>query len=105
MARLPQSFHISMRWGNLQMMSVRVCTVKYLRMPAALIWRASSSPRRTSIQKMSSVMKTFGASMAASSATTRSGDFWRKLESLKISTTLNASSQKSGLATSPVIGS
>ena len=57
MASLPQSFHISIRCGNLQMMSVRVCTVKNFLMPAALIWRAISSPRFTFIQKMSSVMK------------------------------------------------
>ena len=43
------------------MMSVRVCTVKYLRMPEALICLAISSPRFTFIQKMSSVMKMFGA--------------------------------------------
>ena len=68
------------------MMSLRVWTVKYLRMPAALIWRASSSPRRTFIQKMSSVMKTLGASIALSSSTTRSGDFSRKLLSWNFQT-------------------
>ncbi len=35
-ARSPHSFHISIRSGKRQMMSVRVCTVKYLRMPARL---------------------------------------------------------------------
>src|SRR3954451_13674450 len=78
--RLPQSFHISIRWGNLQMMSVRVCTVKYFLIPAALIFRAISSPRRTSSQKMSSVMKTLGAEICASSATTRAGDLWRMMD-------------------------
>src|ERR1043165_6978580 len=86
MARSPQSFHISMRWGNLQMMSVRVCTVKYLRMPAALICRAISSPRFTFIQKMSSVMKMFGALICSSSATTRAGDFSRNVDSWNFQT-------------------
>ena len=81
MARCPQSFHISIRWGNLQMMSVRVWTVKYFLIPAALIWRAISSPRRTSIQKMSSVMKMFGAAICSSSCTTRPGDFSRNVDS------------------------
>ncbi len=81
MASLPQSFHISMRCGNLQMMSVRVWTVKNLRMPAALICRAISSPRLTFIQKISSVMKMLSALIVCSSATTRSGDFSRKVDS------------------------
>src|SRR5436305_1664833 len=40
--RSPHSFHISIRCGNLQMMSVRVCTVKYFLIPAALILRAGA---------------------------------------------------------------
>jgi hypothetical protein len=86
MASEPQSFHISIRWGNLQMMSVRVCTVKYFLMPAALIACAISSPRRTFIQKMSSVMKTLGASTCLSSSTTRAGDFSRNVLSWNFQT-------------------
>ncbi len=79
-ARSPHSFHFSITSGKRQMMSVRVCTVKYLRMPASRIARAISSLRRTSIQKMSSVTKTLGASIRRSSSTTRAGDFTRKVE-------------------------
>ncbi len=68
------------------MMSVRVCTVKYFLMPEALIALASSRPRLTFIQKMSSVMKTLGASICPSSSTTRSGDFSRKVDSWNFQT-------------------
>ena len=85
MASLPQSFHISIRCGNLQMMSVRVCTVKYFLMPAALICRAISSPRFTFIQKMSSVMKIVRRlDLPAARATTRSGDFSRNVALVKL---------------------
>ena len=63
------------------MMSVRVCTVKNFLIPDFLICRAISSPRRTSIQKMSSVMKMFGASICFNSSTTRSGVFCRNVAS------------------------
>ncbi len=68
------------------MMSVRVWTVKYLRIPAAWMARAICSLRRTSIQKMSSMTKMFSASMACSSATTRSADFSRKVLSWNFQT-------------------
>ena len=57
-------------------------TINHLRQvhaTEALIARASSRPRRTFSQKMSSVMKTWGVRIRVNSSTTRSGDFSRKL--------------------------
>ncbi len=54
--------------------------------PEAISASAISRPRLTFIQKMSSVMKTFGASIAASSSTTRAGDFSRKVDSWNFQT-------------------
>ncbi len=55
-------------------------------MPDALSASASSRPRLTFIQKMSSVRKTLGASTSRSSRTTRSGDFSRKVDSWNFQT-------------------
>ena len=55
-------------------------------MPEAIRAWASSRPRFTFIQKMSSVMKTFGASTCAISFTTRSGDFSRNVLSWNFQT-------------------
>ena len=84
-ARLPQSFHISIRCGNLQMMSVRVCTVKYFWMPAALIClRHLLAALHVHPEDVVGDEDVRRLDRAAARATTRSGDFSRKVRLVEL---------------------